>query len=415
MSNLYIEDFVIKNRYSRPAIKRLSTKGIVMHWTATNGATDTNEQAFFDGADGGGGRSASAHFFVDKDSAVLIMPLDEVAYHANEHACRIPALQATADYYKGGGANLTAIGLEMCVEKDGTIHPNTVQRSAQIVAELCKTYKLDPLKDIYRHFDITGKNCPAPWVSNPALFTQFKNTVKGLMGGSAPAKTVAPVTAPTVLRNGNRGGAVQAMQTLLEKAGYDVGAIDGVFGDGTEKAVRAFQSAYKLSVDGICGNQTLAKLKAVVAEKEAKAKAEAEAKAKAQAEAKAKAQASTTSTYKVASGDTLSEIAEKFDTTVANIKSLNGLKSDLIKVGQSLKVPAKKVVAPAKPKGIGTVKVLADKLNVREKADFNSKVVEVVEKGEVFTVIAQKNGLYQLVTPNHFVTSNPEFVKFTKF
>jgi N-acetylmuramoyl-L-alanine amidase len=174
---LWIEDFVTKNKFSRPAIKLLAVKGIVMHWTATNGATDENEHDFFDGADGGGGRYASAHFFIDRDSATLVIPLDEVAYHANEHPCRIDKLKATASYYQGGGANLTAIGVEMCVEKDGTIHADTIARAVDVVTELCKRYKLDPLKDIYRHFDITGKNCPAPWVTDPSKFTKFKNDV----------------------------------------------------------------------------------------------------------------------------------------------------------------------------------------------------------------------------------------------
>jgi LysM repeat protein len=47
----------------------------------------------------------------------------------------------------------------------------------------------------------------------------------------------------------------------------------------------------------------------------------------------------TTKTYKVKQGDTLSEIAEKYGTTVAKIKSKNGLKSDIIKIGQTLKIP----------------------------------------------------------------------------
>lgn len=43
--------------------------------------------------------------------------------------------------------------------------------------------------------------------------------------------------------------------------------------------------------------------------------------------------------YKVKSGDTLSEIAEKFHTSIQKIKSLNGLKSDNLSIGQSLKIP----------------------------------------------------------------------------
>lgn len=48
------------------------------------------------------------------------------------------------------------------------------------------------------------------------------------------------------------------------------------------------------------------------------------------------------SAHTVVSGDTLSGLAKKYGTTVAELKSLNSLKSDLIKVGQVLKLPAVK-------------------------------------------------------------------------
>jgi LysM repeat protein len=47
----------------------------------------------------------------------------------------------------------------------------------------------------------------------------------------------------------------------------------------------------------------------------------------------------TSKTYKVKQGDTLSGIAQKYGTTVAKIKAKNGLKSDMIKIGQTLKIP----------------------------------------------------------------------------
>jgi LysM repeat protein len=43
--------------------------------------------------------------------------------------------------------------------------------------------------------------------------------------------------------------------------------------------------------------------------------------------------------YTVKSGDTLSGIARKYHTTVAKLKSHNGLRSDVIRVGQVLRIP----------------------------------------------------------------------------
>lgn len=58
--------------------------------------------------------------------------------------------------------------------------------------------------------------------------------------------------------------------------------------------------------------------------------------------------ASSTSVYVVKSGDYLGKIAKQFNTTVQDLKSLNGLNSDRIYMGQALKVPGKtETLAPA--------------------------------------------------------------------
>jgi hypothetical protein len=191
---LWNVDYVILNPYSRNGEPLVGVRGIVIHWTANPGATDENHQNFFDGSDGGGGRFAGAHIFIDRDSATLIIPLNEVAFHANEKACRIAKLKASTNYYVGGNANLTTLGIEMCVEKDGTIHPDTIKRTIDVTAALCKMYNLGQ-DDLYRHYDVTGKNCPRPWVEQPALFTQFKQNVTAAIGG-APVIVPAPTPAP---------------------------------------------------------------------------------------------------------------------------------------------------------------------------------------------------------------------------
>ena len=53
------------------------------------------------------------------------------------------------------------------------------------------------------------------------------------------------------------------------------------------------------------------------------------------------------STHTVQKGDSLSKIASKYQTTVSELKSLNGLKSDMIFVNQTLKVSA--ADQPAQP------------------------------------------------------------------
>lgn len=59
-----------------------------------------------------------------------------------------------------------------------------------------------------------------------------------------------------MLRNGSTGANVKALQILLNGRGYNCGTVDGVFGANTQKAVRQFQSARGLEIDGIVGTQT---------------------------------------------------------------------------------------------------------------------------------------------------------------
>jgi peptidoglycan hydrolase-like protein with peptidoglycan-binding domain len=62
-----------------------------------------------------------------------------------------------------------------------------------------------------------------------------------------------------VLSKGSRGPGVEAVQWALTRAGIPAG-IDGDFGPGTERAVKEFQAASKLTVDGLVGSMTWAKL-----------------------------------------------------------------------------------------------------------------------------------------------------------
>lgn len=76
-----------------------------------------------------------------------------------------------------------------------------------------------------------------------------------------PASTRSTALAATgPLRRGNSGAAVTELQRALARDGFDPGAVDGKFGPATERAVRAFQKANGLDVDGVVGPMTRAAL-----------------------------------------------------------------------------------------------------------------------------------------------------------
>lgn len=83
------------------------------------------------------------------------------------------------------------------------------------------------------------------------------------------------VKAPTVetkknyLEKGDKGSDVKELQKMLIACGYSCGSAgaDGDYGNDTVKAVKKFQKAYKLTVDGIAGQATMAKLKEVYKKK----------------------------------------------------------------------------------------------------------------------------------------------------
>jgi len=66
----------------------------------------------------------------------------------------------------------------------------------------------------------------------------------------------ATAGAHILVREGSRGADVRQVQTLLSEQGYLTGAVDGVCGPQTVQAIKAFQQAKGLEVDGICGDGT---------------------------------------------------------------------------------------------------------------------------------------------------------------
>lgn len=69
------------------------------------------------------------------------------------------------------------------------------------------------------------------------------------------------------LKKGSTGSDVRELQTKLNTLGYSCGKVDGIFGTKTLTAVKRFQQAYKLAVDGIVGKNTYRKLAEALSQK----------------------------------------------------------------------------------------------------------------------------------------------------
>ncbi|MHC3467865.1 peptidoglycan-binding protein [Streptomyces sp. 7R007] len=75
-------------------------------------------------------------------------------------------------------------------------------------------------------------------------------------GGSAPAPVnLTSSSCPANIVQGDKGGCVSELQRLLRHFGYSI-VVDGDFGPATDSAVRGFQSAHGLTVDGQVGTNT---------------------------------------------------------------------------------------------------------------------------------------------------------------
>ena len=139
-------------------------KYIVIHYTGNDGDTDENNGKYFQN----NVVEASAHYFVDDDSITQSVPDNYIAWHCG------------AKTYKHKECrNANSIGIEICDDiKNGTIYPSaaTIANVLELVAYLMNKYSI-PKENVIRHFDVTGKHCPAYWVDNNKWKSEFWNKI----------------------------------------------------------------------------------------------------------------------------------------------------------------------------------------------------------------------------------------------
>ena len=139
---------------------------LVIHYTANNGDTVQNNLDYF----AGNAVGASAHYFVDENGYGQSVKDADTAWHCGAISYRHEACR-----------NANSIGMELCSRKDsrGNYYflDQTVYNAAALARQLMQTYGIDRAH-VLRHYDVTGKKCPAPMVDNPTLWENFLNLLE---------------------------------------------------------------------------------------------------------------------------------------------------------------------------------------------------------------------------------------------
>jgi N-acetyl-anhydromuramyl-L-alanine amidase AmpD len=252
--------------------KKITPKGIMVHST---GANNPDLKRYVGPDDGLLGknkynnhwnkamvRQVCAHAFIGKlaDGSIATyqtLPWDHRGWHCGSG--------------KKGNGNNTHIGIEIC--EDGLVDANyfakVYKEAVELCAHLCKEYKLTE-KDILCHSEGYKKGIASNhsdvmhWFpKHGKSMNTFRADVKALLEKDrAAAKAEAITIKLDVLKRGNKGDQVKALQLLLKGYGYDIGSsgADGSFGPATEKALKKYQGDHKLDQDGSCGPKTWASL-----------------------------------------------------------------------------------------------------------------------------------------------------------
>ncbi len=158
------EEFLTINDYSRPGLALDRVDKIVVHYTGNPGTTAQANRDYFESLATNPVTSASSHFVIGLDGEIIqCVPLNEIAFASNE-------------------ANSYSLSIECCHPDDsGEFTTATYNQCVELVAELCDYYHLDPERDVIRHYDVTGKNCPKFYVEHPEEWEMFLGFVKERM------------------------------------------------------------------------------------------------------------------------------------------------------------------------------------------------------------------------------------------
>ena len=256
-------------------------KYLVMHYVGAV-STARNNASYFKNTY----RGASAHYFVDDNEIVRVVEDKDIAWHCGN------------DVYYCGARNSNSLSIEMCCYRmsNGNLNitADTEARAVELAKELIKKYNI-PIENVVRHYDVTRKNCPAPFVKDEERWENFKKKLQEQSTEETEEKeeytdyekrvrnwqdtmnldyncgleldgSFGPLCREAALKYylyykmpTTKNEHVKVIQVNLNRHGYNL-ELDRSFGPATENAVKDFQKKNGLTVDGFVGADTTAAL-----------------------------------------------------------------------------------------------------------------------------------------------------------
>ena len=142
-------------------------KYVVIHYTANNGDTAQNNCKYFNSPN----RKASAHYFVGSDGVFQSVQDIHTAWHCGG-----------SSYKHKYCRNANSIGVEMCSKIDGNgkyyIENSVIDNAIDLTKYLMDKYNILS-SNVVRHYDVTGKACPEPFVRDENIWKNFKLQLEG--------------------------------------------------------------------------------------------------------------------------------------------------------------------------------------------------------------------------------------------
>ena len=186
-SPVIIEDLLTINPFSRSGKFLDKIMALVIHNIGVGGQSAKEARNYWENLktqedrDAKPDISASAHFIIDLDGKIIrTIPETEKAYHCGATTYTLEAQDFFGNYCtdRTMSPNRVSIGIELThPDSSGKPTRETFESALLLVRFLCEKYGLNPRKDVWRHWDITRKNCPRWFVSHESAWTLFLESI----------------------------------------------------------------------------------------------------------------------------------------------------------------------------------------------------------------------------------------------